>query len=196
MFERWAILFADLIKRINPDETDSVEVLVFGFTIIFNLLFTFLLLFITGFLLDHLFILLQVAVSFMVLRMLTGGAHLDHSLACSLTSILIILAFSFFPISSILIYTYLIIIVLLVIIYAPYYEPHQVTHSKEWEFKKKQLAYLWLALSLLFFHFFHQPGLILGALLQSLLLTPYGINFISKINILTLKGGDNHEKNS
>lgn len=185
MFEKWAIQFANLIKRVNPDETDSVEVLVFGFTILFNLSFVFLLLFVTGLLLGYPFYLLQVALSFMVLRMLTGGAHLDNSLACSITSILVIVGVTLLPVFLVLVYMYLIIIILSIIFYAPYYEPHQVIHSKEWELKKKHVAFLWILISLLFFHFFNQPGLILGSLLQSLMLTPYGITLIHQINIVT-----------
>nr|WP_025027086.1 accessory gene regulator B family protein [Caldalkalibacillus mannanilyticus] len=101
MFEKWAVAFADHIKKTNPDETEPHDVLVFGFTILFNLMFTFFFVFLLGWILGVPLLSLQVAVSFTLLRILTGGAHLDQSLACSITSLILVLTFVWLPASSV-----------------------------------------------------------------------------------------------
>ncbi|MDQ0340091.1 accessory gene regulator B [Caldalkalibacillus uzonensis] len=196
MFEKWAVTAADYIKKANPEETEPHDVLVFGFTILFNVLFTLFLLFCIGWLLEVPFLVLQVALSFMIVRILTGGAHLDHSLACSLASILYILVSLLLPINDLLMNSYFAATILLLLRYAPYYEPHQLKHSQQWERKKKLLAIIWVIISIVLYHFFLQPGLLFGALLQALSLTPAGINLTHMLNTMLAKGGENHEKNS
>ncbi|WP_100405820.1 accessory gene regulator ArgB-like protein [Bacillus solitudinis] len=196
MFERWALVFADFIKKANPDETEPHDVLVFGFTILFNLLFTFTLIIMSGWLLDIPFLTLQVAFSFMLLRILTGGAHLEHSLACSLTSFSLLFVFVWLPVSNILITIYITIILINLLCFAPYYETHQVKHSAKWERKKKLVALLWVLISLVIYFLYDQTGLVIGALLQALLLTPAGIKLTHKLNTFSSKGGEIHEKNS
>lgn len=195
MFEKWAIAFADIIKKANPEETEPHDVLVFGFTILFNLFFTTLLILSFGWILGVPFLTLQVMVSFMVVRLLTGGAHLDQSLACSITSLLFVLVFVIIPTSPILVGCYFLITLLLIFKYAPYYEPHQVKHSIEWERKKKTLAILWVIFSVVMYYIFKLEGLILGSLLQALLVTPAGIKFTHKLNRILTKGGEPYEKN-
>ncbi len=197
MFEEWAIIVANQLKKINPEETEPHDVLVFGFTIFFNLLFTSLLIILLGWLLGVLLLAIQVMVSFILLRILTGGAHLDQSLACSLTSLSLIGAFVWLPSSPLFVFSYFAISIVLVLIYAPYYETHQVQHSKAWEQKKKRIAILWVMITLLIYQLFAQSGFVFGALLQALLLTPAGVTVIHKLNtILTYIGGGKHEKNS
>ncbi|WP_141432626.1 accessory gene regulator ArgB-like protein [Bacillus sp. 03113] len=196
MFEKWAILLANRIKEINPEETAPHDVLVFGFTIILNLLFTFFLLFFTGWLLGKPFIIVQVTLSFLLLRMLTGGSHLTASLACSIMSLLFILSISYLPINTPLIITYSVLSFFFLLQYAPFYESHQVIHSKEWERKKKLLSLFLIFIASGLYFIFHLPGFVLGAFLQSLLLTPIGINFIYFLDRKASKGGDQIEKSS
>lgn len=196
MFEKWAIAAANQLKKVNPEETEPHDVLVFGFTILFNLLFTFTLIIILGAFLGVPLVALQVTLSFMLLRILTGGAHLEQSLACSITSIILIFAFVWFPHSPMFIYSYFIVSILILILFAPYYEPHQVKHSKQWEKKKKALALLWTSAAMLIYFFFQQPGFLLGTFLQALMLTPVGITLTHMLNTMTMKGGEYNEKNS
>lgn len=196
MFERWAIVFADQLKKVNPEETEPHDVLVFGFTILFNLLFTFLFILIIAIFLGIPFLALQVTLSFMLLRIFTGGPHLEKSLACSITSIVIILAFVFLPHSPVFIFSYFAISMLIIIRYAPYYEPHQLRHSDQWEKKKKRLALIWTGVTVLIYLFFNQNGFLLGTFLQTLMLTPIGIRLTHLLNKVTLKGGEYYEKNS
>lgn len=197
MFEKWAIAFADQIKRANPEETAPHDVLVFGFTIIFNLLFTVLLIMVVGWILDAYFLILQVGLSFMILRILTGGAHLHQSLACSITSLLLLAAIIWVPEKNIYIYCYWLFSLLLILKFAPYYEEHQLKHSAQWERKKKIFALVWLLLALIFYLYLGQAGFIFGALLQALLLTPMGIKSIHALDHIVnqlFKGGDKSEK--
>lgn len=155
MFEKWAVALADQIKKINPEETEPHDVLVFGFTILFNLLFTFLLLLIVGWIIGVPLLTVEVTLSFMILRILTGGAHLDRSIACSITSSLLVLTFVWLPVSPILLFCYFVVSLLLIARFAPYYEPHQIKHSKQWEQKKETcchiVGYLYLCHLLYFF---------------------------------------------
>ena len=184
MFEKWAILAADKMKKVNPEETAPHDVLVFGFTILFNLFFTFLILLIASFLLNITLLALQIFFSFMILRILTGGAHFDESLLCSLSSIIFILLIAFIPVHSPLIHIYFITTVVLIIFFAPYYERDQVVHSKQWEQKKKPVALLWVTLCYLFYHLSGASGFLIGALLQAFLLTPVSIRVTHKLNKL------------
>ncbi|MGO4890614.1 accessory gene regulator ArgB-like protein [Anaerobacillus sp. MEB173] len=188
MFEKWAIVFANQIKKSNPDETEQHDVLVFGFTILFNLLFTFVLVLVFGALLGALGLLLQVTISFMLLRVLTGGAHFDDSLTCSIMTLALVIAFILLPSFPLLMYVYFIITIGLLLLYAPYYEPHQLQHSKEWERKKKYAAILCVCISMVIYQLFGQPGFVFGSLLQALLLTPVSINCTYKFNTALKKG--------
>ncbi|MBU8908749.1 accessory gene regulator ArgB-like protein [Desertibacillus haloalkaliphilus] len=188
MFERWAMACADHIKKSNPDETEPHDILVFGFTIVINLLFTFLLALVLGALLGVLALTLQVILSFMLLRVLTGGAHLESSLACSIASLFLISAFVWLPVSPWLMYVYFISTIILIVLYAPYYEPHQVQHSTEWERKKKYAAIGSVCMGMLIYLLFGQPGFVFGSLLQALLLTPASITLTYKLNTLINNG--------
>ncbi|MCJ7842446.1 accessory gene regulator B family protein [Lederbergia sp. NSJ-179] len=199
MFEKWAIAFADQIKKANPEETAPQDVLVFGFTIIFNLLFTLLLVMVAGWLLDATFIILQIGISFMILRILSGGAHLNQSLTCSIASLLLMVALLWLPQKDIYVYSYWFISLLLILKFAPYYEEHQLKHSAQWERKKKAFALVWLLISLLFSVYFGQTGFVSGALLQAVLLTPMGIKSIHTLDHIVSKfsqGGEKGEKTS
>lgn len=196
MFEKWAVALADQIKKINPEETEPHDVLVFGFTILLNLLFTFLLLLIAGWLIGAPLLTVEVTLSFMILRILTGGAHLDRSIACSITTMILVLTFVWLPVSPVLLFCYFVVSLILIVRFAPYYEPHQVKHSEQWEQKKKRTAILWVILAFIIYYFFSIPGFVFGAVLQALLLTPVGIRFTHKLNDLAIKGGEYYEKSS
>ncbi|MCM3716159.1 accessory gene regulator B family protein [Alkalihalobacillus oceani] len=194
MIEHWATLAASKIKNMNPEETAPHDVLVFGFTILINLFITFSLILLAGFLFGKTWLAFQVALSFMVIRILTGGAHLDRSLACSINSLCLVVLFLWLPITNALILVYAAVAFLLIIRFAPYYEPHQMKHSAEWEAKKKKAALACIVLFPVLFFTLQTPGFVTGALLQALLLTPFGISATHKLNTFTNKGGDYLEK--
>jgi|GEM_PF-3148427 len=194
MFEKWAISFANYIKQVNPEETEPHDVLVYGFTILFNLLFTFLCIFSIGWALGVPFLAVQVAVSFTILRILTGGAHLDQSLACSLTSFVLIFLFILLPQDPYIIWGTGIIGFLFILMFAPYYEEHQLKHSKKWEMKKKLVAVLWVIAAFTMYMLFSHQGYLSGVFLQGLMLTPYGIKITHRFNKMITNGGERNEK--
>ncbi|KRG12111.1 hypothetical protein ACA30_20375 [Virgibacillus soli] len=199
MFEKWVIGLANQIKKANPEETAPHDVLVFGFTLIFNLLFTILLIAMAGWVLNAFFLILQVGLSFMILRILTGGAHLNQSVACSLASLLLLIAIILLPINKVYLSFYWLLSLLLILKYAPYYEEHQLKHSAQWEAKKKGLAIVWIVVSLVIYLTLGQTGFIFGGLLQAILLTPIGIKSIHALDQIInrcFKGGDESEKAS
>ncbi|GIN70600.1 hypothetical protein J14TS2_10750 [Bacillus sp. J14TS2] len=199
MIEKWAISLANQIKKANPEETAPLDVLVFGFTIIINLLLTGFLIALAGWVLNAFYLILQVGVSFMILRILTGGAHLNQSIACAVTSLILLISMVLLPVNDIYVYSYWLLSLLLILKYAPYYEEHQLKHSAQWEKKKKIFAIVWLTASLAFYLWLGQSGFIFGALLQGILLTPLGIKTIHTLDHfinLHFKGGDKNEKAS
>lgn len=194
MIENMAVAAANKIKKINPDETAPHDVLVFGLTILINLMITFFLIAITGFILGKLALAMQVTLSFIIVRILTGGAHLDRSFACSINSLCLVIAILWIPISTELVLAYMIITILFLLRFAPYYEPHQMKHSEQWERKKKSLALIWVFISLTLYILFDIPGFLIGSFLQAILLTPFAIKFTHKLNSIISKGGENDEK--
>jgi len=196
MIEQWAISTATKIRSLNPEETAPQDVLVFGLTILLNLFFTCTLILLTSLFLGKTMLAIQVTLSFMVLRILTGGAHLDRSLACSLNSLCLILVFLYIPVSSTLMILYAIVSLVLMLRYAPYYEAHQLRHSEQWETKKKRAALGWVLLAVVLYYVGQAPGFLLGSLLQAVLLTPLGISCTHKLNTLTNKGGESVEEGS
>jgi len=193
--ERYANILANKIKQMNPEETAPKDVLIFGFTIIINLLITLIVLLVFSFLFGKVLEIFIIAFSFMIMRMLTGGPHLNHPLACSICSTLLILAGSYLPTGNTAIFIYALSSVFLYIRYSPYYEKGQVVHAKEWEQKKKTIALLFLFLSFLCSIIFHINYFLIGSFLQAVTLYPLMVGSIHKINLL-FKGGDLNEERS
>ncbi|WP_416147418.1 accessory gene regulator ArgB-like protein [Salipaludibacillus sp. HK11] len=196
VIDKLAKITAIRIKEANPEETEPLDVLIFGFTVIYNLIITWILIFLLGWLLGIFWLTIQVALSFMFMRMLTGGAHLQQSFACSLVTVVLICSVVFLPSSSMFIYAYFSLSLILLSIFAPFYERHQLVHSKQWEQKKKRFAMLWVIFSLFIYVLTDEVGFVLGVLLQAVMLTPPGIVFTHALNSFSQKGGELDEKNS
>ncbi|MGP7817066.1 accessory gene regulator B family protein [Niallia sp. 01092] len=193
MIERYAVVFADKIKKSNPDETAPHDVLVFGFIIVFNIIMTTLLLTAVGFIIGKPFYILAIAFAFMSMRLLTGGPHLNHAFACSLGSTLFMVIGSFLSVHIISVIFYAVCAFYLYIRYAPFYEQDQVVHAISWEKKKKNFALCILFMSSLLAVFFDYPAFLIGAYLQSITIIPFMIKGIHRMNDV-LKGGDKFEE--
>ncbi|PKG21727.1 accessory gene regulator B family protein [Niallia nealsonii] len=195
MVERYAVILADKIKKINPEETASKDILIFGFTIMLNILITLVFLLFFSLLVGKTMEMFMIALSFMIMRMLTGGPHLHHALACSICSTILILIGAYLPDGATAIFIYALSSLFLYIRYLPYYEKGQVVHSKEWEQKKKRIAFFFLFLSFLCSITLQLNAFLIGAFLQGVTSLPFMIQSIYKINGL-FKGGEIHEKSS
>lgn len=195
MVERYAIVLADKIKQMNPEETAPKDILVFGFTIVMNLVITLVFLLFFSLLVGKTMEMFMIALSFMIMRMLTGGPHLNQALACSICSTIIILIGAYLPDGTRVMFIYAAYSVFLYIKYLPYYEKNQVVHTKEWEQKKKRIALFFLFLSFLCSIIFQMQFFLIGALLQGVTSLPFMIKSIYKINGL-FRGGEINEKSS
>ncbi|WP_445488830.1 accessory gene regulator B family protein [Niallia sp. 03133] len=194
MVERYAVVLAGKIKKWNPEDTASQDVLVFGFTIVLNLFITMLLLIAAGFVVGKPFTILVLGISFMIMRILTGGPHLTHAIACSLCSTLLMVFGTLLPTNNFLLIIYTVAAFYLFARYAPYYEKDQVIHSKSWEQKKKNLALSFLFIFSLLAIIFHFHFFLIGALLQGITIIPLSIKGIHRLNDV-LKGGGKFEEN-
>ncbi len=196
MIENLAIRTANLVKNMNPDETESHDILVFGFTLFYNLFITISLIFLVSIPLGKLSLALQVTIAFMLVRILTGGAHFDRSFVCTLSSLIFIIVALYLPSSPIFIYSVSITSFILIILFSPYYESHQLKHSKQWERKKKVTALLLIIIATLIYSIFGVHGFLTGVFLQSLLITPISVFLFHKLNDFICKGGGKVETTS
>ena len=101
MVERWAEKLALTLKRANPDETASVEVMKFSLAIILN----FLAVTVLSLLISSIFHTAKgtaiAMIGFALLRAVSGGVHLPASEWCIAVSTLIFVTISHLPITEI-----------------------------------------------------------------------------------------------
>lgn len=77
------------IKKTNPEETVSVEVMQYALSIILNTLLTFIVSLSIGLILNNLKETLIFYISLSLLRVFSGGVHLKSATACNIVTILI-----------------------------------------------------------------------------------------------------------
>lgn len=93
MVEALAIRLANAIKRANPENTASIQVLKYGLIIVINFLTTVLTALLIGALLGRVDEVLIALAAFMILRAFSGGYHFKSSILCSLvTTIIVVIA--------------------------------------------------------------------------------------------------------
>ncbi|AMA74272.1 hypothetical protein ACH33_16635 [Aneurinibacillus sp. XH2] len=168
----------------------SVAVLQFGIEGFLHTLVTMLVLavvaIVTGQSRDVLFLVL----GFSGLRLLTGGAHVESGLGCTLVSVTILVGSSYIPVS---LWTGLLLCVLslwLIEVYSYYLEPYQSTRPLKHKDKFKVLARIWLGLGFIFSFFESSRPFAIGLMLQALSVTPYGVRLVHSLNRLFGKGGE------
>ncbi|WP_397386730.1 accessory gene regulator ArgB-like protein [Paenibacillus sp. MMS20-IR301] len=84
-----ALKISIAIKRINPEETVSIEIMKYSLGIILNTLLTFIVSLSIGFILGNFFDTLIFYISLSLLRVFSGGIHLKTAAACNIVTILI-----------------------------------------------------------------------------------------------------------
>ncbi|QKS70592.1 accessory gene regulator B family protein [Paenalkalicoccus suaedae] len=179
MVYRLAHAIAIRVKDANPDDTEPIDVLTFGFILMLNLLVTWGLLIGFAIALQEIILIMATGVSFMIIRIFTGGAHFSTAIACTLVSVGFIVGVSFLPAAPII---YTILAFVCVLSYAPYYEEDQVVHSQAWERKKKLVGVLWIIIASSVALLFDFHALVHGVFLQGVLLTPIGTRLILTLN--------------
>ena len=88
MINRLSETIATRIKQINPEETASIEVMKFALVSIMQHVITLCLIFLIGAATGHVIDACIVNVSFILLRLFSGGFHLQSSALCILVSTL------------------------------------------------------------------------------------------------------------
>lgn len=77
------------IKRANPEETHSVEVMVYALTIILNILFIIVTSLVIGLATNSFLSTLLALGSLIIIRILSGGPHIRSAWGCNIVSVLI-----------------------------------------------------------------------------------------------------------
>ncbi|WP_379162008.1 accessory gene regulator ArgB-like protein [Paenibacillus sp. sgz5001063] len=84
-----ALKISAAIKRANPEETSSLEVMQYALNIILNTLFTFLAAMVIGLFFNNVLATIVFYISFSLLRICSGGFHLKTAWACNITTALL-----------------------------------------------------------------------------------------------------------
>ncbi|KIL42046.1 hypothetical protein SD70_02345 [Gordoniibacillus kamchatkensis] len=119
MIENAAHWLAARIKRANPEETTSVEIMRFSLIILINAISIFLFSSLVGFLTGKLVDTLIVFVLMCVLRFLSGGHHLSTPTGCIALSTIVVSLVPHIHITSMLVMVFNGISLLLILFLAP-----------------------------------------------------------------------------
>ncbi|WP_313639791.1 accessory gene regulator B family protein [Paenibacillus sp.] len=135
-----AFRIVSAIKKTNPEQTHSIEVMQYALSIILNTLFIITVSLLIGGFTGQLMGTLIALLSFGLLRMCSGGAHLKTARACNITSIFIC---SLIPHLTSLSHSYLIWINLFSLISMVLFAPNPDRNaqlSKDWYLGLKLLS--------------------------------------------------------
>ncbi|MEX2460189.1 MAG: accessory gene regulator B family protein [Paenibacillaceae bacterium] len=167
------------MKSINNEKTASIEVMKYGLLIFFNLfsivVSSTLIGFVTGKLMETLFVLL----AFAVLRACTGGRHLKSSIGCILFSATILSIIPHIPLNQISTLIVTISTIIIIIFFAPFELENQTNIPKKYYPLLKAIAIILVTINI----FFLSEALAICSFIQSLML-------------IRGKGGIVDEKNS
>lgn len=119
MIDTLATRIATRIKASNPDDTASIDVLKYGLILVINFMLILLLTVIAGLCLGNLPDVLTSFVAFVLLRSVSGGAHLNSALGCVFVSTGIAVLPSFIHLQAFQLHSVILLSCLLIIIYAP-----------------------------------------------------------------------------
>jgi len=162
------------LKEANPEETASVEVMKFAlFGIIHNTL-TFATALIVGLCLGQLLETLIAAISFMILRFVSGGYHFKTPLSCLLFSSFVFVTIPFISINELWYWVINSITLLLVLIFAPSNIREHIRVSEKFFPLFKIISVIIVGVSLLL----HNPIVTLAFFIQAITL----ITFRKEVN--------------
>lgn len=119
LIEAIANRIAIKLKEANPEETASIEVMKYALFGILHNTVTLATAFLVGLVLDQFFDTFIAAVSFMLLRLVSGGYHFKTPLSCLIFSASIFVIIPLIPTSEISLFLLNILSLLLVILLAP-----------------------------------------------------------------------------
>lgn len=119
MIEALSNRLAVRMKKINPDETASVEVMSFALQGILHNTITALTALVAAFLLGHFWETVLTIAFFMLLRTFSGGYHFKSALACFIVSASVFILIPLIEVSNTTLLVLNLISLVLVAIYAP-----------------------------------------------------------------------------
>lgn len=119
MVESLSLRIAQMIKRVEPERTASLEVLKFALIVLLNTMITVIAITVIGALTDSLVETLFGLTSFIILRYFSGGLHMKKAVHCSLISIICIVAAPHIPLTETGVIIVGMISLVLILVFAP-----------------------------------------------------------------------------
>ena len=146
-------------------ETDKIEIYQYGYEIMISTIITFLIVLISGIILDCLPAAILYFLIFAVMRQIYGGYHAQHYWSCNtlfaVVTVSVLLLFKFFPMDGIgaIHYTFLLFSVLVVFVYAPVENENKpISEKRKVLFRKiSRIIAILLTLISCLIDIFHNP---------------------------------------
>lgn len=150
MIDAIATKIAVKLKEASPEETASVDMMKFALIGIIHNTLIFITALVVGLCAGQLLETLLAAVSFMILRLVSGGYHFKSPLSCFLFSSFVFIAIPFVPLDNSWFWIINVISLLLVSIFAPSNIKDHIRVSEKFFPVFKFLSILVVAVSILF----------------------------------------------
>lgn len=179
MIESLSLRIAHYIKRANPDETVSVDIMKYSLMIILNGLSIALFSVIIGGITGKLPETVLTMAAFVLLRFFSGGRHLGSSDSCVFWSTLAMVSLPHIPVTSWMVWSMIVITMLIVLRFVPFNMHEQVRFPERYYPLLKTISFLLVSSNLIWF----SAVIAKAFFLQSLFLIPF-------------KGGEKNEKQS
>lgn len=171
MIEQLAGKIAVKIKEASPEDTASVEVMKFALIGLLQNGITITAALIAGLISGTFLEVLLAVVSFMILRLVSGGYHFSSMLACAIFSFSIFVAIPFIPLSYFMIIILNTVSFILCLVFSPSNIKGHIRVSEKYFFVFKVLSILLVSINF----WLANPIVALGFFVQSLLLITFKI---------------------
>jgi accessory gene regulator B len=119
MIDMIAGRIATSIKNANPEKTASIDVMRYALILLINISITTIIALAVGLITGKFIETVLFSLAFIILRSSTGGFHLDSSVKCTIVSTCMASLFPQIPITSQMMFSFQIISLLLILIFAP-----------------------------------------------------------------------------
>jgi len=119
MIESMALRLAQRLKNAEPEGTASVEVMKYSLVILLNLFFTILVIGLAGAITGKFGQTMLGLSAFMVLKFVSGGAHLRTALQCSVLSVVCVVAVPHIPLTDTWTQAVIVVSAVLLLLFAP-----------------------------------------------------------------------------
>jgi accessory gene regulator B len=100
MINRMSLAIAGYLKKSEPDNTPSIEVMTYSLYILLHATITTVLILFVAIIVNHFYETLIALLFFILLRIFGGGYHLHSSKLCTILSVVLICAAPFIPVSQ------------------------------------------------------------------------------------------------